>query len=596
MHSRTPSSVPLLALLFFSPWGALTTAAPEKSAASHAAAVKTDNAAEIDFKAMPQGSKLGAPWTERKAADDPAATFHEGGNAGLIRCAVAGSMCVEHPWPDSAKAVEVTMDCGNDNGDIGWGPGLAFVEDGQAHRFVVRPESGTYEVDGEAAGRFDRKKPVRMRVRMEGLRAICEATQEGEAFLAIATIHCGSYPAILRIGKVGIDGSGTAIGAAREPITCRVLRLAWTLGGSRPEAIKPFALLDPPMGITPKNTREPFSGSTKPTLPRKIWTATERKAYEARVKWFHDAKYGLFFHYLSGGQWTPAEWNAWVDQVDVEKVADQAKEVGAGYVILSIGQNQIYACAPNPVIARHWGEQYSSKRDLPMDLADALAKRGIPLMLYFATDNQHVMPAPVSFKGSDRFDHWVEVAKWYSDHYGTKCKGWWVDGLTELAKDYRVNIHNALKHGNPDALVASGTYEISDFIHGHCMPNWQRQSTVVKPFFGRWDPDYQIQWQVFQYIGDQWGRPGCSKKTEDLVKYAEDVVRGGGVITFDIGTFTEGCFWSLPQAVKTGVKPDGSRIGPFLAVPDDQMQQLRAVRDALKKIAPSDGSGKDSAQ
>jgi hypothetical protein len=99
---------------------------------------------------------------------------------------------------------------------------------------------------------------------------------------------------------------------------------------------------------------------------------------------------------------------------------------------------------------------------------------------------------------------------------------------------------------------------------------------------------------VFQYVGPQWGWSGCNKKTEQLVAYAADVVKGGGVITFDVGTFTEGCFWAMPKDCPTGVKPGGARIGPFLEIPPCQMEQLRAVRDALKRIPVSDGCGNGS--
>lgn len=366
----------------------------------------------------------------------------------------------------------------------------------------------------------------------------------------------------------------------------------------------PYATLNPPPGITPAQTREWFSWSfpehtvSDPNLPgrlpRQTWTPEARKAYEQKVDWFHQARYGIFFHFLSGGKWTPEEWDKWVEAVDVEKVADQAKELGVGYVIITLGQNQIYSCAPNPLIDELWKTapgQYTSKRDLPMDLADALEKRGIPMMLYVAADSQYKMPRPAFLKDSDRFDNWIKVCQWYSDHYGTKSKGWWVDGLEEHTKDYRVNICNALKHGNPDALVGSGHYEISDFVHGHCRPEWGRQITVVKPFYGRWDADFGIQWHVLLHVGYSWGRAGCHMGPERLVKYAVDVVRGGGIITFDLGTFSEGGFDGMPKEMPDGLKADGSRIGPFLKIQPDQMEILKSVRDALKAIPASDGSG-----
>ena len=75
------------------------------------------------------------------------------------------------------------------------------------------------------------------------------------------------------------------------------------------------------------------------------------------------------------------------------------------------------------------------------------------MTLYFATDNQHRMPMPPEIKGNARFDLWLQVAQWYSDHYGDKCKGWWVDGLIEFVKDYPINMHKALRHLRGSALT-----------------------------------------------------------------------------------------------------------------------------------------------
>ena len=352
-----------------------------------------------------------------------------------------------------------------------------------------------------------------------------------------------------------------------------------------------------PSDISPAHTREPFSWSfpeyenPDPALPgrfpRKVWSPEERIAYEARVDWFYRARYGIVFHYLACGAETPREWNEWVDAVDVEKVAEQAKAIGAGYVVISLGQNSVYSCAPNPVIDANWRRDdglCTSRRDLPMDLWKALDRRGIPMMLYIATDHHYRMPRRLGMGDTEAYKTWIDVARWYSDHYGTRCRGWWVDGLLEFIPGYRMDITRALRHGNPEALVASGHYEISDFLHGHCMEDWERQRRVVKPYYGRWDVDFNIQWHVLQYIGPTWGAPGCNKAPAQLVRYATEVVRGGGVITFDLGTFSEGCFYKLPEDAPNGKLPDGSRIGPFLEIQPDQFAILESVREALKDI------------
>ncbi|KKL18018.1 hypothetical protein LCGC14_2479730, partial [marine sediment metagenome] len=370
----------------------------------------------------------------------------------------------------------------------------------------------------------------------------------------------------------------------------------------KPDAV-PYGTLQPPQGIKPAQTRGWFPWDPKGVkFPAQTWTPEERQMYEARVKWFHEAKYGLMFHFLAFGErsqagrkgfrpteadWTSERWNQVVDDVDVEKVADQAQELGVGYVILTLGQNHKYACAPNPVIDELWGlksGQYNARRDLPMELGHALAKRDISLMLYIVAGG-HRLPNPAGWTDADFHKNWLKVVRWYSNHYGTLCKGWWVDGLgtrdpnhkeVKWRQDYCGSFVHALRHGNPDTIVTSAIYGISDVIHGHCINvDWDKQHTIVKPFFGRWDPDSKIQWHVLQYLGSYWGAIDTPKQTADLVAYGVDVVRGGGVFTFDVGCYN---------------LVNGKTV-PCLEIPPQQMAQLRAVRDAIKSIPPSDGSG-----
>ncbi len=103
----------------------------------------------------------------------------------------------------------------------------------------------------------------------------------------------------------------------------------------------------------------------------------------ASTDWLRDRKWGLFMHFLaapaSGG---PAdfgvdEWNRQVDAFDVERLATQAAEVGAGYFFLTIGQNTGYYCSPSATYDALVGRQPSrlSRRDLVADLSAALARR-----------------------------------------------------------------------------------------------------------------------------------------------------------------------------------------------------------------------------
>src|SRR5207248_7583966 len=97
--------------------------------------------------------------------------------------------------------------------------------------------------------------------------------------------------------------------------------------------------------------------------------------------WFKAAKYGVFVHFLPSGPGYQKE----VDAFDVESFGDQMGRAGAAYVFLTLGQNSGYYCSPNKTYEAYLRckpNARCSRRDLPMELADALARRKIRLMLY----------------------------------------------------------------------------------------------------------------------------------------------------------------------------------------------------------------------
>jgi hypothetical protein len=273
-----------------------------------------------------------------------------------------------------------------------------------------------------------------------------------------------------------------------------------------------------------------YYGGFPEGAPKTRWTPESRAAYEAKMDWFHNARYGLMLHFSTQigapdprveSRWTPYKWNDWVNAVDVDKVAAQAQEVGAGYVMSCVTQAGRYYCGTNPVLEEYWGLkplQYGTERDLMMDLARALQKRGIRMMLYHAPCNFHGLRLPSGMSRATAYRHWLEVMQWMSDHYGAACSGWWLDGTDNFIPDYRRDAYAALRHGNPDAIISAGDGEYSDFVHGHCTDNWADQQTIL-PYFGRWEPDAGLQWHQFQYLGPDWGAPGLAHSTPDMIAY-----------------------------------------------------------------------------
>jgi Thymidine phosphorylase len=154
-------------------------------------------------------------------------------------------------------------------------------------------------------------------------------------------------------------------------------------------------------------------------------------AREKGRQWFGKAKFGVFVHYLGQGE----EWNKRIDSFDVGRFAEQIAKTKAGYVIFTLGQNSGHYCSPNATYEKYAGykrNQRCSKRDLPMEISDALAKRGIRLMLYLPSrspqrdkqamaglgDVHERQPAPQEFTSK-----WSEVIREWSLRYGRKVSG-----------------------------------------------------------------------------------------------------------------------------------------------------------------------------
>jgi hypothetical protein len=112
---------------------------------------------------------------------------------------------------------------------------------------------------------------------------------------------------------------------------------------------------------------------------------------EDRAAWMKEARWGVMNHYLADWigrreriRMTVEEWNKLIDNFDVEGLAKQIESVGAGYYLITIGQNSGYYLSPKARYDQYVGIQPSkcSRRDLVADLYEALHKRGIKLMVY----------------------------------------------------------------------------------------------------------------------------------------------------------------------------------------------------------------------
>jgi len=277
------------------------------------------------------------------------------------------------------------------------------------------------------------------------------------------------------------------------------------------------------------------------------------KTAEARTARMFNARWGTFHHFLAYECKSAAEWNAKVDALDVERFADQLASSGAGFCVLTLMQNTRYLCAPNATYAKWTGlKDTCSRRDLPKDLADALAKRGIDLYLYCTgrgtCDDEEAGRKQGYFSGaqdkvSDEFiRNWGKVLEEYAVRYGERVKGWWVDACFEgMGFDQaRMNVlAESIWRGNAKALIGMSSgqkpyftkcYAREDFIFGETddfflIPRERfvdgAQCAVIAPLGAA--PH-----------GGGWTLGGCHRDGAYMADFVNLVNRNGGVVVMDV--------------------------------------------------------------
>jgi hypothetical protein len=304
-----------------------------------------------------------------------------------------------------------------------------------------------------------------------------------------------------------------------------------------------------------------------------------------RAAWMKDARWGVMTHYLADWKaremdepMTVEKWNDMVDHFDVEGLADQLKSVGAGYYLVTIGQNSGYYLSPNAIYDRFVGIQPSkcSRRDLVADLYEAMQKRGIKLMVYLpagAPAGDSTARQALQWQNGPRRNRefqikWEQVIRKWSTRWGSKVSGWWFDGCywpnTMYRTDEAPNFASfaaSARAGNPRAIVAFNPGVVprilsvtphEDYTAGET--NDPNRVEIRRAVDGKIDG---TQVHILSYLGEKWGVGSPRFSTEQVVKWSQGIRKQGGAIT-----------WDVP------IQPSGLIAQPFI-------DQLTAIGRAL---------------
>lgn len=293
-------------------------------------------------------------------------------------------------------------------------------------------------------------------------------------------------------------------------------------------------------------------------------TARGDEAPRDRAAWMTEAHFGVMTHYLADwiarrenmpeGKMTVERWNDLVDQFDVQGLADQVKGTGAGYYLITIGQNSGFYLSPNAKYDRIVGVRPShcSKRDLVADLYAAMHKRGIRLMVYLPSGAPARDTAAVKalqwhngpHRNREFQQNWEQVIREWSTRWGINVDGWWFDGCYWPNTMYRTkdapnfeSFAAAVRAGNPNAAIAfnPGVVDrllsvtpVEDYTAGEI--NDLDRLMIRRASGGRIEG---VVPHVLTFLGQTWGTGSPRFTTDQLVTHARKIAGQGGVMTFD---------------------------------------------------------------
>lgn len=223
------------------------------------------------------------------------------------------------------------------------------------------------------------------------------------------------------------------------------------------------------------------------------------RARRANTDWFADAGYGMWFHFLNltvPRKGPPIPYEQAINALDVKKLAQTVVDCGPRYLIWAV--NHGYPTCPAPI--KSWERLHpgwTTKRDFLGELADALGKHGIRLMLYMncpgigrlVQQNGTALDLP-EYSEAEYATQLCDVFREFGDRYGTRVAGYWFDSWFQTTESYPNLPHEALfdavKTGNPDRMVSLNYWAFP--IETEWQDYWSGEITDLpaKPFKARY--------------------------------------------------------------------------------------------------------------
>ena len=358
--------------------------------------------------------------------------------------------------------------------------------------------------------------------------------------------------------------------------------------------------------------------SCKPkTAPLTDYTKESKESYEARMKWWHDARFGMFIHWgiysVPAGKYNGeeikgiGEWimnTAKIPVAEYEKFGKQfnpvkfdaaewvktAKVAGMKYIVITSKHHDGFSMWGSKVSKYNVVDFAPYGKDPLKMLADECAKQGITLCFYHSIMDWHNPDANSVNWAKYREKYLKPQLKELLTGYG-KLGVLWFDGewVKEWTEDQGKDLYNWVRNLQPQIIVNNRVGKGRQGMQG-----MNRDTSFVGDFG---TPEQEIlstsstmAWESCMTMNDTWGFKTNDtnwKSSETLVKNLVDIVSKGGNFLLNVGPTSEGL---IPSPSVERLK----EMGEWIKVNGEAIYGVRQLRnykegDNLRYTASADG-------
>lgn len=285
----------------------------------------------------------------------------------------------------------------------------------------------------------------------------------------------------------------------------------------------------------------------------------ERRAISSRsnIDLLTDAGYGIMFHWTSQSvqpDGTIKKFEDAVNDFDVEQFTNMVDDMGAGYVIFTIGHAESYCPAP----IKSWENIHvgkTTKRDLIAEMAESLNKKGIGLLCYingplaFEFDTKKT---PTEAEKQAFVTNFKEILTEMGNRYQDQIAGYWFDSWYQIFQDFQ-NVpfeafYKATKIGYKDRITC-----LNSWIYPAVTP-WQDYwageiaSPIELPKNGFMQngpvPDIPyhalLTMEKYMWVQQKAVVPEPKYNAGELTEYIQNCMKNGGIVTINLGIYQNG--------------------------------------------------------